>query len=80
MSDGLKSFGYGDANVGGIDHLITYWLNDTLEISALEKIEFLSKLALELLPQSETTCAAARDIVMSDTRANWTKRSKTGWR
>lgn len=80
MSDGLKSFEYGNANVGTMDQLTTYWLDDTLSISALEQIEFLSKLALERLPLSAATYAAAKDIMVSDAHANWTMRSKTGWR
>ncbi len=80
MADGLKSFEYGNADVGTIDQLTTYWLDDTLTISALEQVEFLSKLTLKLLPLSETTYAAARDIMVTDMHANWTIRSKTGWR
>lgn len=80
MSEGLKRLDYGNANIGTIDQLTTYWLDDTLSISALEQVEFLSKLALEQLPMSETTYAVARNIMVSDTHANWTMRSKTGWR
>lgn len=80
MANGLKSFEYGNADVGTIDQLTTYWLDGTLTISALEQVEFLSKLALKLLPLSETTYAVARDFMVSDTHTNWTMRSKTGWR
>ncbi|MEM9585446.1 MAG: penicillin-binding transpeptidase domain-containing protein [Pseudomonadota bacterium] len=80
MSDGLKRLDYGNATVGTIDQLTTYWLDDTLSISALEQIEFLTKLALERLPLSKATYATARDIMISDAGADWTMRSKTGWR
>ena len=80
MANGLKSFEYGNADVGTIDQLATYWLDDTLTISALEQVEFLSKLTLKLLPLSKSTFAEARDIMVTDTHANWTMRSKTGWR
>ncbi|MDP5220598.1 penicillin-binding transpeptidase domain-containing protein [Ruegeria sp. 2205SS24-7] len=80
MANSLKSFEYGNADVGTIDQLATYWLDGTLTITALEQVEFLSKLALKLLPLSETTYAAARDIMVTDTHADWTMRSKTGWR
>ncbi len=80
MAEGLASFGYGNADVGSIDQLTTYWLDDTLNISAVEQIEFLSRLARRQLPLSEATYAAARDIMVSDRKANWVMRSKTGWR
>ncbi len=80
MSEGLKSFDYGNANIGTIDRLTTYWVDDTLSISALEQSEFLSKLALRRLPLSDATYAAVRDIMISDARSTWVLRSKTGWR
>ena len=79
MSEGLARFEYGNMNVGSIEQLTTYWLDDTLKISAIEQIDFLSRLALEQLPLSEATYAAARDIMASDRNANWVMRSKTGW-
>ncbi|MEM9797119.1 MAG: penicillin-binding transpeptidase domain-containing protein [Pseudomonadota bacterium] len=80
MSEGLGSIDYGNANVGSLDQSTTYWLDDTLKISAIEQVEFLSKLALERLPLSQTTYSAARDIMVSDRNETWVMRSKTGWR
>ncbi len=80
MSDGLTRFEYGNADVGSIDQLTSYWLDDTLKISALEQVEFLSRLAREHLPLSAATYATAKDIMVSEQRDNWTMRSKTGWR
>lgn len=80
MFDGLESFDYGNANVGAVDQITTYWLDDTLKISALEQVEFLSDLALERLPLSAATYAVANDIMVSDASSNWIMRSKTGWR
>lgn len=80
MRDGLASFEYGNMNVGPIDHLTTYWLDNTLKISAVEQVEFLSKLALGQLPLSEATYSAARDLMVSEENSNWVMRSKTGWR
>ena len=80
MFDGLESFDYGNANVGVVDQITTYWLDDTLKISALEQVEFLSKLALKRLPLSAATYAVANDIMVSDASSNWIIRSKTGWR
>ncbi len=80
MLHGLRSFDYGNADVGSTDQLTTYWLDDTLLISAREQVEFLSKLATETLSLSDATYATANEIMVSDTGANWTMRSKTGWR
>lgn len=80
MSEGLASFDYGNSKVGSIEQLTTYWLDDTLKISAVEQIAFLSRLALETLPLSEATYAAAKDIMVSDQNDIWVMRSKTGWR
>lgn len=80
MSDGLISLGYGNADVGTVDQITTYWLDDTLTISALEQVEFLSNLTLERLPLSAATYAVAKDIMVSDSRSGWTMRSKSGWR
>lgn len=80
MSDGLRSFGYGNADVGEVDQITTYWLDDTLTISALAQVEFLSDLALKRLPLSAVTYAVANDIMVSDASSSWIMRSKTGWR
>lgn len=80
MSEGLASFEYGNENVGTADQLTTYWLDDTLRISTIEQIVFLSNLAQKRLPLSDETYAAAFYIMESDSGANWSMRSKTGWR
>ena len=80
MSEGLLNLGYGNMNIGDKAQLTSYWLDDTLRISAREQTEFLSKLALETLPLSPSTYATAKDIMISDRMANWVIRSKTGWR
>lgn len=80
MADGLTSFGYGNADVGSEEQLTSYWLDDTLLISAHEQIVFLSKLASEQLPLSTETYKDARNIMTSDTGAGWRMYSKSGWR
>lgn len=80
MSGALADFGYGNSDVGSIDQLTTYWLNDTLQISVAEQVAFLSRVAREQFPLSAGTYAVARDIMISDADGNWVMRSKTGWR
>ncbi|WP_415919525.1 penicillin-binding transpeptidase domain-containing protein [Tateyamaria sp. SN6-1] len=79
MSDGLTRFGYGNMRIGTPDQITTYWLDNTLRISAQEQVVFLSKLASETLRLSGSTYAAARDMMVSDKTNHWVMRSKTGW-
>lgn len=80
MTDWLNRFEYGNANTGTEDTLTTYWLDDTLQINALEQTAFLERLARRDLPLSEATYAAADAIMQSDAGDGWTMFSKTGWR
>ncbi|GGX40588.1 hypothetical protein GCM10007385_04990 [Tateyamaria omphalii] len=79
MRDWLQRFNYGDANVGTEATLTTYWLDGTLRISATEQIAFLRQLAERDLPLSDTTYAAADEIMQADSGDGWTMYSKTGW-
>jgi len=80
MSEALADFGYGNLDIGSADALTTYWLDDTLQISAAEQVAFLSRITRERLPLSPGTYAASKDIMISETGDNWVMRSKTGWR
>lgn len=79
MSDWLRRFDYGNANVGTDAQLTTYWLDGTLRISAAAQVTFLSKVARGRLPLSPATYAAVRDFMRSDTGPGWSLQSKTGW-
>ena len=79
LAEALEDFGYGNRNVGSINQLTTYWLDDTLQISAVEQVEFLSRLAEEKLDLSAATNEAAKGMMVSENRDNWVLRSKTGW-
>ncbi|MEL6465160.1 MAG: penicillin-binding transpeptidase domain-containing protein, partial [Pseudomonadota bacterium] len=80
MANALARFDYGNEDVGTADRLTTYWLDDTLRISAMEQVVFLTNLAERRLPLSDDTYASAFAIMESDSGANWIMRSKTGWR
>ncbi len=79
MSKWLAHFEYGNMDVGTPDRLTSYWLDNTLRISVIEQIEFLTRLSRYELSLSDATYAAARDLMISDEDANWVMRSKTGW-
>ena len=80
MAKGLRRFAYGNTDVGSAEHLTTYWLDDTLKISAVEQIGFLGRLASKTLPLKGSTYDASRNIMVSDQGGGWVMRSKTGWR
>ncbi|MBY5935257.1 class D beta-lactamase [Tateyamaria omphalii] len=80
MTEWLGRFDYGNAETGTEATLTTYWLDDTLQITALEQIAFLERLAERDLPLSDATYAAADTIMQSDAGDGWTMYSKTGWR
>ncbi|WP_415403983.1 penicillin-binding transpeptidase domain-containing protein [Tateyamaria sp. SN3-11] len=80
MEAWLQRLDYGNATTGGPDTLTTYWLNDTLQISAVEQVDFLTRLVEQRLPISPETYAAADDIMLADTGEGWELRAKTGWR
>lgn len=80
MARALAEFEYGNRQLGTASHLTTYWLDDTLRISAVEQVEFLSKLALEEYFLSPDTYTIANDIMVMDRSDQWVMRAKTGWR
>ncbi|WP_189799434.1 class D beta-lactamase [Tateyamaria sp. syn59] len=80
MTEWLARFEYGNAETGTEETLTTYWLDDTLQISAREQTKFLERLAVRDLPLSDATYIAAEAIMQSDAGDGWTMYSKTGWR
>ena len=79
MAEALEDFRYGNSSVGSINQRTTYWLDNTLQISAAEQLEFLSRLAEEELELSGDTYKAIKGMMVSEARENWVLRSKTGW-
>lgn len=79
MSAGLNRGDDGNMSVRTAQHLTTDWLDGALKTSAIEQVEFLSKLALRHLPLATQTHSEARKIMIRDADSNWVMRSKTGW-
>lgn len=77
MQDGLRRLGYGNADPGMV--VDTFWLRGPLEISALEQVDFLRRLARRELPFPSAVMAATRDIIRLETRDGATLYGKTGW-
>ncbi|APX10379.1 penicillin-binding transpeptidase domain-containing protein [Tateyamaria omphalii] len=80
MTEWLGRFDYGNAEAGTEATLTTYWLDDTLQISAVEQTDFLKRLSRRDLSLSDETYSAADTIMQSDAGDGWTMYSKTGWR
>ena len=59
--------------------LTTFWLDGSLEISALEQVEFLKKVYLRSLPFSPFSYETLKKIMFVDQSATYTIYAKTGW-
>jgi len=81
MARWVKAAGYGNGNIGG--KIDTFWLEGDLRISALEQVDFLSRLYHGALPFSEKTMDTVKDIMVADKGegqgGHWVLRAKTGW-
>lgn len=80
LTEGLKGFGYGNADIGGPEMITRYWLEGPLAISATEQVEFLARLAHRTLPLSARTYEIAVPIMELDRGEGWTLYGKTGWK
>jgi len=73
----LDTLGYGNADIhGGIDR---FWLDGGLAISAVEQVEFLSRLVRLELPLSERGQRIVREALVVEAAPDWVLRAKTGW-
>lgn len=57
----------------------TFWLDDSLKISAIEQIEFLKKLYQRTLPFSSHSYETLREIMQIEKTPSFTFFAKTGW-
>ncbi|MFN3610356.1 MAG: OXA-1090 family carbapenem-hydrolyzing class D beta-lactamase [Hyphomonas sp.] len=80
LTEGLKAFRYGNAEIGGPELISRYWLEGPLSISATEQVEFLSRLARRTLPLSARTYDLAVPVMEVDRGDGWTLYGKTGWK
>lgn len=72
----VNSIGYGNCDISGpIDQ---FWLNDTMQISADEQIEFLKKFYLGKLGFSASVTAAVKEILVRQKEDSYTLSAKTG--
>ncbi len=57
----------------------TFWLDGSLQISAIEQIEFLKKVYRRTLPFSQTSFDTLRQIMLMEETPNHKLWAKTGW-
>lgn len=79
MSRWLRTFNYGNHDVGEGPQTSQYWLTGPLEISAQEQVAFLTKLAESDWPLTPETYAAARSLFEYERTDGRTLYAKTGW-
>ena len=76
MQQWVTEAAYGNENIGGpID---SFWLDGDLRISALEQVEFLTRLESGELPFRTETVDAVREILVQESRTDWSWSYKTG--
>lgn len=57
----------------------TFWLDDSLQISAIEQVAFLKKVHLRTLPFSASSYETLRQIMLVEQTPTFTLWAKTGW-
>jgi beta-lactamase class D len=73
----LSRIGYGNAIVG--KDVTTFWLDGSLQISALEQIAFLRAVAERKLPFKAAAYDALARIMVLEKTPRYVLRAKTGW-
>lgn len=77
MQENVKKLNYGNMNIGSI--VDTFWLKGPLEISAIEQVLFISKLAQGQLDYSTEHQKEVVDILEVEKTDQWTLYAKSGW-
>lgn len=76
MQKALTLFDYGNACVGS--NVTSFWLDDTLKISALEQIAFLEKMLNKQLPCSKSAQEEVKNILKLEDNDKYVLYGKTG--
>ncbi|MEI0477645.1 OXA-63 family oxacillin-hydrolyzing class D beta-lactamase OXA-1104 [Brachyspira pulli] len=76
MKENIEKLDFGNKNIG--DSVDTFWLEGPLEISAMEQVKLLTKLAQNELPYPIEIQEAVSDITILEQNDNYTLHGKTG--
>ncbi|MDB6139008.1 MAG: Beta-lactamase [Verrucomicrobiaceae bacterium] len=77
MAEKVKAFDYGNAEIGTV--VDQFWLQGPLKISALEQVDFLSRLVQGKLPAKPEAIAGVKEITLRETSEGRELHYKTGW-
>jgi beta-lactamase class D len=77
ISKWLTACSYGNANCNG--QIDQFWLNDSLQITIEEQLEFLIKLKENNLPFSQQAMQKTKEILFEETNSSGSIFAKTGW-
>lgn len=77
MEQWIDSISYGNKNISGpID---SFWLNNTLKVSADEQLGFVKKLYFDQLPFRKSVQQMVRDVMLQENNTAYQLSYKTGW-
>jgi len=77
MAAFVEALGYGNRSIG--QRVDRFWLDGPLQISAIEQVGFLAKLANHRLPVSEAAQVQTQDILLRDKGEGVSLWAKSGW-
>lgn len=77
MQRAVKALDYGNREIGKV--VDRFWLDGPLAISAIEQVDFLTRLVQDQLPVSIAHQATVREITRLETRGDAVLHGKTGW-
>lgn len=77
MKEWVDKVNYGNRNITGAVDM--FWLNDSLKISPLQQIDFLTRLSQNKLPFSKRTTDIMRKVMIAKDTTDFVLRAKTGW-
>ena len=79
MQQFINKVGYGNRQIGTAADIDHFWLQQPLQITPKEQIEFLQRLYQGDLPFSQRTINLVKDIMVREQTPDYTLRGKTGW-
>lgn len=77
MREGLTKLTYGNMRVG--NEVDRFWKNGSLQISAVEQVEFLARVARGKIPVAGEVLNELRQLTLIEKTASYELHSKTGW-
>ncbi len=73
----IDSVGYGNKNIG--NKIDTFWLDNSLKISADEQLGLVKRLYFDQLPFQKRTQQIVRDVMLIEDSTTYSLSYKTGW-